>query len=242
MEAVARGLTQTAWAARLYLPAYQVAEAARYAGVSPSTVAAWHKASTRGTEATLVLHARDRRASLCYLQLIEVAVVAALRAEKVPLARIAEAREYMATVLKVDYPFARYAFKTDGRRLWMDYTQVVGKRRSKGKLLGLNHNGQLAWDEIIGNRLKDFEYGGTGVVIKWKLAGPTSRVLIDPRVAFGAPAVQGTPTWIIAGRRKAGQGVEEIAEDFSIDVESVLSALQFEEIPFDPVLNSTWIN
>lgn len=232
-------LPATPWAPRLLLPAYQVAEAARYAGISASTVTAWHN-SAKASRA--LLNARSHRAALSYLQLIEVAVVAALREQKVPLKRIREAREYMANILKADYPFARYSFKTDGRRLWMDYSQVIGRKKGKGKLLSLNENGQLAWDAIIGGRLRDFEYDGTGIVIKWNVAGPDSRVFIDPRVSFGAPVVEGIPTWILAGRRKAGERVTEIAEDFGIETESVLSALQFEGLPFDDSSNVTWIS
>lgn len=232
-------LSATPWGRRLFLPAYQVNEAARYAGVSAATVAAWHNASE---SRSAPLDARSHRAALSYLQLIEVAVVAAMRQQRVPLRRISEAREYISKILRVEYPFARYAFKTDGRRLWMDYSQIIGKRRGKGKLLGLNEKGQLAWDAIIGSRLKDFEYDGTGIVIKWKVAGPDSRVFIDPRVSFGAPVVDGVPTWVILGRRKAGESVPDIADDFGIDVESVLSALQFENMPFDETSNLAWIN
>ncbi len=229
----------TPWARRMLLPAYQVSEAARYAGISPQTVTAWHKTSVAGSAP---LDPRSSRAALSYLQLIEVAVVAALRAQGVSLRRIVEARQYIAKVLRVEFPFARYSFKTDGRRLWMDYTQIVGNRRGKGKLLGLNENGQLAWDAIIGGRLRDFEYDGSGVVIKWNVAGPDSPVFIDPRVSFGAPVVEGIPTWIISGRRKAGEAVSDIADDFSIDVESVLSALQFEGAALDEASNVSWIN
>lgn len=128
MGAIGRDVPQAAWMGRLYLPAYQVNEATRYAGISPSTVSAWHKTSA-GPNAASLLGTRDKKASLSYLQVIEVAVVAGMRAEKVPLARIAEARDDMSNILGVDSPFARYAFKTDGKRLWMDYAQVIGKRR-----------------------------------------------------------------------------------------------------------------
>jgi uncharacterized protein (DUF433 family) len=124
----------------------------------------------------------------------------------------------------------------------MDYAQVVGARRGKGKLLELNaKKGQLAWDDIIGKRLKEFEYDGTGIVIRWNVAGPDSPVSIDPRISFGAPAVEGIPTWVIAGRRRADEKVADIAEDFGISVESVLSALKFEDMPFDEESNVRWI-
>ena len=228
-----------AWASRLLLPAYQVGEAARYAGISTSTVTSWHKESdARGP----LLDGRRHREALSYLQLIELAVVAALRQKGVPLKRISQAREYIANSLRTDYPFAKYRFKTDGKRLWMDFIQIVGTKKGKGKLLSLNEGGQLAWDEIIGGKLSDFEYDGSGVVIKWNVAGPSSRVFIDPRISFGSPVVDGIPTWIIAGRKKAGESVADIADDFCIERESVLSALQFEKIPFDNTSNVSWIN
>jgi hypothetical protein len=34
--------TDQPWRRRLYLPSYQIAEAARYADIAPQTVAAWH--------------------------------------------------------------------------------------------------------------------------------------------------------------------------------------------------------
>jgi hypothetical protein len=173
MGHIASDLSSAPWARRLYLPAYQVSEAARYARVSASTVTGWHNISERKAAP---LDARSRGAALSYLQLIEVAVVAALREQKVSLKRITEARQYISTQLKVEYPFARYSFKTGGRRLWTDYAQVIGRKRGKGKLLGLNDRGQLAWDAIIGGRLKDFEYNGTGIVIKWNVAGPDGDV------------------------------------------------------------------
>src|SRR5262249_45004085 len=97
------------WLRRLYLPAYQIAEAADYARISPQTVIAWHK-----IEAAL-LRQRDTRAALSYLQLIEVAVVAAFRKAGVPMKRIRAARTYAARALKSEHPFAEYRFKENGK-------------------------------------------------------------------------------------------------------------------------------
>lgn len=90
-------LLQTPLGRRLLLPAYQISEAARYAGVAPSTVTAWHNASETKSAP---LDARNSRAALSYLQLIEVAVVAALRDQRVPLKRISEARKYISKIFK----------------------------------------------------------------------------------------------------------------------------------------------
>ena len=204
---------------RLYLPAYQIAEAADYAQISPQTVAAWHK-----IEATL-LKQRDQRAALSYLQLIEVAVVAAFRKADVPMRRIRDARAYAARELKSEYPFAEYRFKENGKRLFLDSGEIGDLKANT--VLQADQEGQLAWESVIG-RLREFEYEDPGMVLKWHVAGPSSPIIIDPRISFGAPAVKGTPTWIIRGRYDAGESDSDIADDFGIPKEEVREALKFE--------------
>lgn len=49
-------------------------------------------------------------------------------------------------------------------------------------------------------------------------------------MAFGAPTVLGTPTWVIKGRYDAGEAVQEIAEDFDLKPSDVKKALAFEAV------------
>lgn len=209
-----------AWRRRALIPHYQVAEAARYAGISPQTVAAWHKAT---------LSPKDHREELSYMQLIEVAVVAAFRKAGVRLPEIRAARDYVKQKLRKEFPFAEFRFKSEGKNLWIPLEQIEGGK-GKGKLLKANQAGQLAWGEILG-RLQEFEYeGGRGVVVRWRVAGPSSPITIDPRIAFGAPAVGGTPTWVLKGRWQAGEPDSEIAADFNLTKEQVRAALAFERV------------
>lgn len=215
-----------AWRRRLFVPAYQVQEAARYARIAPQTVRQWQK------ETAGALAPRDARESLSYMQLIEVAVVAALRKAGVPLRRIREAREWLSRTLKSEFPFAQYKFKHDGRRLFIDFADIVGAKSGFGKLLRPDQQGQLAWEPIIG-RLEEFDYERHDIVIRWHLAGPNSAVVIDPRVSFGSPMVNGVPTWTIKGRWAAGEPPDEIADDFGLRKEHVVDALSFEGIDND---------
>jgi uncharacterized protein (DUF433 family) len=208
------------WRRRLLLPAYQVAEAANYAQISPQTVVAWHK-----IEAAL-LKQRDERAALNYMQLIEVAVVAAFRKAGVSMKRIRAARAYAAHSLKSEYPFAEYSFKENGKHLFLDSGQIDVKA---GTVLQADQEGQLAWESVIG-RLREFEYEKQGIVLKWHVAGPSSPIIIDPRISFGTPTVKGTPTWVIRGRWDAGESDTDIAEDFGIKKEEVREALKFEGV------------
>jgi uncharacterized protein (DUF433 family) len=208
------------WRRRLYLPSYQIGEAAAYAQVTPQTVVAWHR-----IEAALLAQ-RERRAALSYMQLIEVAVVAAFRKAGVSMKRIRAAREYAAKTLKSEYPFAEYSFKEEGKHLWLDSGQIDVK---PGTVVSADQGGQLAWESVIG-RLREFEYEKQGIVLRWHVAGPSSPIIIDPRISFGAPTVRGTPTWVIRGRWDAGESDSDIADDFGIRREDVREALKFEGI------------
>jgi Putative DNA-binding HTH domain len=197
------------WRRRLFIPNYQVGEAARYADISTQTVVAWHQGQN-GKRFRTLSH-KERRMELSYMQLIEVAVVAAFRKAGVPLKRIRAAREYASKTLQAEFPFAEFRFKEEARHLWLDSEQVSGVK--PGTVLQADQGGQLTWENIIG-RLREFEYEHDGIVIRWYVAGRASPIIIDPRIAFGAPTVGGTPTWIIKGRWNAGEPDSEIAEDF----------------------------
>jgi|SRR5271156_5398598 len=218
------------WRKRLGIPAYQVAEAARYAQISAQTVVAWHKIDQK------MLSEKRRRERLSYLQLIELAVVAAFRKAKFSLNEIRAAREYIKRDLKSEHPFAEYEFKRYGKSLFTEYEEAGGARR----LVKANQAGQFTWKEIVGPVLEEFEYEHQGVAIRWHLAGPSSPIIIDPRISFGTPAVKGTPTWIIKGRFDAGESDKEIAEDFNLDVAAVREALKFEGVL--PGLQKKWIH
>jgi uncharacterized protein (DUF433 family)/DNA-binding transcriptional MerR regulator len=209
------------WRRRLFLPSYQISEAARYSGISPQTVVAWHK-----QDETPMLSTKEKREALSYMQLIEVAVVAAFRKAGIKLSEIRAAREYAKKEFKAEHPFAVYRFKSEGKDLWMEYEQIEGER-ARGTLLKANQAGQLAWSQIIG-RLNEFEYECEGIVIRWHVAGSSSPIVIDPRLSFGAPTIRGTPTWVIKGRWDAGETDADIAEDFGLEKDEVRKALDFE--------------
>jgi len=206
------------WRRRLVLPAYQIGEAAAYAQVAPQTVVAWHK-----IEAAL-LKQREARSALSYMQLIEVAVVAAFRKAGVSMKRIRAARAYASNELKSEYPFAEYRFRENAKHLYLDAQQIELK---PGTVLQADQGGQLEWESVIG-RLREFEYEKE-VALRWHVAGEGKPIIIDPRVSFGAPTVHGTPTWIIRGRFDAGESDSDIADDFGLKPQDVKQALKFEE-------------
>jgi uncharacterized protein (DUF433 family) len=224
------------WRERLTVPAYRVFEAARYARTTQQTIGNWERIRSNRAGA---VSKRDQREGLSYLQLIEVGVVAAMRKSGVTLERIRQAREYLCNALDTQYPFAHYRFKTDGRFLFMDYDQIV--KSDKDKLLALNENGQLAWNEILSALLHEFEYDTeVGTVLRWRVDGYDSPVRLDPRIAFGAPHVNGIATWVLRERWKSGESLADIAEDYELPQHFVVAALSFEEIDIDPDRPNKW--
>ena len=225
------------WRDRLTAPAYRIMEAARYARTSNQTIRNWEK--IRGSHR--VVSEREDREDLSYLQLIEVGVVAAMRKANVKLSTIRDGRKYLSEKFNSHFPFAQYRFKTDGKELFMDYDQIV--QSEKDKLLNVTARGQLAWTDILSKLLLEFEYDmEIGTVLRWKVDGSDSPILIDPRVAFGSPHVNGVPTWVIRDRWKVGESVADIADDYVLPKDMVTAALRFEHVEVDPDRPNKWIH
>lgn len=222
------------WRRRLLLPAYRVSDAARYAGVSGQTILNWQHSTHQDGRSAIAK--RDKGVSLSYLQLVEVAFVATLRKAGVKLEDIKNARDYIATKLSSEFPFASSRFKTDGKDILMELPEFV-EGESRNKLVKVNRGGQMAWAEVVNTKFTEFEYQDD-LAVRWHVGGRQSRVLIDPRVSFGAPMVKGIATWAVKGRWEAGESAEDIAEDFGLDEADVDYALKFEGVKPTPAETS----
>jgi uncharacterized protein (DUF433 family) len=153
-------------------------------------------------------------------------VVAAARKAGMKLKDIEAARRYASAKLQSEFPFAEYQFKTDGKHLLFDDSELAEGK--PGSWVSADQGGQLVWKEIV-NRLREFEYAD-GRVLRWRVDGPKSPIVIDPRVSFCAPTIRGIATWAIKGRHQAGESDQDIAEDFGIEVPDVKKALKFEGV------------
>ncbi len=219
----------TPWFRRLYLPAYRPSDAARYAGTSVQTISNWHYRTLPGL-GNPALPGRERGKPLSYLELIEIAVVATFREFSVPLHNIAKTRAYMAQTFNAEFPFAEYRFKTDGYHLLMALAEVEPAVPADD-LIVADADGQLGWNEMMENRLLEFDYDPEcEIALQWFAAGRNSNVVVDPRVSYGAPMVRGIPTWVLKGRWQAGESISDIREDFSLGEHEIADALRFEGV------------
>ncbi len=218
------------WFRRLYLPAYQIVDAARYAQTKAGTVTYWHY---HGGGLGPVFPDRTRRQPLSYLELVEVAFVATMRRLGLSLQRIRKARQYVAQTFNSEYPFAEFRFKTEGMHLLLELENF--DKDFKAGTIVADKGGQLAWEEFMAKRFYEFDYESvlsnghsSNLAIRWHVVGRNQPIIIDPRISFGAPIVKGIPTWAIRGRYRAGEEIEEIQEEFGLAPDDIRHALEFE--------------
>ncbi len=217
------------WRRRLFLPAYEVGEAARYARTNPQTVAYWH--FNRGGLGP-ILPGKEKGQPLSYLELVEVAIVAVFRRLGLSLQRLRKTREYAQQTFKAEYPFAQLQFQTEGHHLLLELGKNEGFHVNE--VILADEHGQTGWKSLIADRFQEFDYEHD-VALIWHLAGRSSPVVIDPRIAAGSPQVKGIPTWVLKGRVEAGETLGDITSDFNLSGEDVIHALRFEgvEVPLN---------
>jgi uncharacterized protein (DUF433 family) len=213
------------WHRRLYLPSYTVKETARYARVHSSTVTRWYYGAS---DMRAVLPERERRTPLSYMQLIEVAIVAAFRRAGVPMQRIRKARDYFAREFDAEYPFAEYRVVSQGMHILLDL-EGLWPASDVRKVIITDAGGQVAWADLIGGRFDEFDYD-LELAIRWHPAGRQSPIVIDPRIAFGAPVIRGVPTWALRGRWRAGESIPRISASYRLSEPEVEDALTFEGV------------
>ncbi len=101
-----------------------------------------------------------------------------------------------------------------------------------GRLIVADLDGQVAWKDVISDRFEQFDYE-SGIAMVWHLRNKSNPVRIDPRVSFGAPTVNGVPTWALKGRWDAGESVTDIQEDFGLSEQETQHGLLFEGVDLD---------
>ena len=136
----------------------------------------------------------------------------------------------MAQTFKTEFPFAEYRFKTDDYHLLMNLTEVEPTLPTDNIIVA-DSDGQLGWNIMIVDKLFKFDYDlKYGLALKWFAAERQSQVIIDPRVSYGTPTVNGIPTWVLKDRWVAGESIVDIQEDFSLGEAEIANGLRFEGV------------
>jgi len=216
------------------LPAYSIAEAARYLQIPQATLRSWvigrHYKAGGGKRLfrPLLVPADKERALLSFFNLVEAHVLSALRRKhRLALAKVRLALDYLKKHFPSAHPLADREFETDGSDLFL---------QRYGQLINLSKEGQLEMQGMIAEHLRRVERDASGCAAKLYLfTGPprpkaAKVVVVDPYVSFGRPVLVGTgiATDVIAQRYKAGESIAELANDYDRSQNEIEEAIRCE--------------
>ena len=207
------------------VPAYSIVEAAGYLRLPKTTLRAWLLGQQTFRSVIDIADRQGRQMS--FINLVEAFVLSGIRRQhRVPLPKVRKAVEYLRRTFKTPRPLADEQFATDGVHLFVE---------KFGALIGATQEGQVQLREVILDRLKYVRRDPKGVPEKIVLfpgqgAAKHGDVVIDPRLSFGRPVIDGigVRTLILAQRFKAGDSIDELAREFSAAPEAVQNALRCE--------------
>lgn len=215
-------------------PAYSISEASRYLSIPPATLRSWVVGRKYPTESgpkffkPILQLPAESRAGLSFVNLVEAHVLDAIRRNhQVPLSKIREALRYLQKYFSSRHPLAEQKFQTDGIDLFIE---------KFGQLINVTQSGQIALRELLKAHLHRVEHNASGTAVrlypftrKRDLHEPRV-VVIDPHVSFGRPVLVGTgiPTAVIAERYKAGESIDELAEDYGRSRREIEEAVRCE--------------
>lgn len=217
------------------VPAYGLAEAARYLNIPHATLRSWvagraYPVADGEKFFPPIIEIADRKHRLLsFINLVEAHVLDAIRRRehRIQLPKIRQAISYLRQKFNSRHPLVDQQLETDGLDLFVE---------KYGHLINISQEGQLAMREMLQTFLRRIERDSHGVPIKLYLFARRGdkdeplNVVVDPAISFGRPTLAGTniPTSVLAERFKAGDSAEELAEDYGRPRQEIEEAIRYE--------------
>lgn len=213
---------------------YTLAEAARLSRVSAGRIKRWVRGYSfrdeRGNERSspplwTPQHASDDIIS--FRDLVEVRFVDAFLRHGVSWPVLRASGEKAAEILATTHPFSHEAFKTDGRKIFLD---VIGRSRGSRQIVDA-FSDQLAFVEVLKPFLFGIKFDRRSEPTEWWPLGEKHNVLISPDHSFGQPIVAraGILTRVLANGFQAEGDARKVASWFGIKVREVEDAVRYEK-------------
>ncbi len=212
-------------------PAYSIAQAAQYLKILAPTVRSWvlgrdyPRQPGKGRFKPAVVIQSGPNHHLSFLNLIEISALQALRTgHKFKPSAVSTALDYAGQDLAVTNLLAsKHLYARPGELFLARYCQLGNLNRAdelciKAVLRGLQH--RIQWDDGI--PVRSFPPVP-------RTPGAKS-VMLDPRVAFGRPALTrlSVSTSVIVDRINAGEETADLAKDYGATDEEIIDALAYE--------------
>lgn len=163
-------------------------------------------------------------ALLGFRDLVEARIVNALRKSRIGLPTIRLCIDRAKEILGEEHPFSTTAFKTDGKRIFLEITEGTDEPR----LIDLKLR-QHVFRTFVLPSLSGIEFGEGGAE-RWWLIPKRKTIVADPERSFGQPIVAsvGVLTSRIAQDVRAEGSVGRVAYLYDLPTKAVRDALTFE--------------
>jgi uncharacterized protein (DUF433 family)/DNA-binding transcriptional MerR regulator len=222
---------------------YSRPEAARLLGMTPSRLRRWVSGYTywlrydrsdarqRRSRPPVIatdLPVIDSFIALSFLELMELRVVKALVDKGVSLQHVRAAARLASEHFRTDHPFASCRVFTDGSSIFSAMSSeeaspdVVKWQRAEIE--------QLVAGGIFESFLQEIQFDPeTSLAYRWWPLGQSRPVVLDPRISFGAPIIDGTAVRTVTVARMAAHlSVNEAAVAYELERRQVEAAVEFE--------------
>jgi len=214
---------------------YSFADAARFIGGEARDLRRWmlgHTATRNGEKHSYAPLWTPQLAGtdiegVGFRDLIELRFIRTFVASGVPLNLIRNTIEELRERLGNEYPFTSTAFKTDGRRIFMEMLDDNGDQALVDVVKRQNVMGK-----VIGPSLREgIELSVDDEATRWYPVSRSKAVVFDPQRSFGHPILSesGVPTIAVVEALKAECGnVSRVANLYEISVAAVRKAVAYE--------------
>jgi len=222
---------------------YDRAYAARLLNVNPARLSRWVAGYTykmriegRKTEKKIPpilrvdLPTIDHILALSFVELMELRVIKAFLEKNISLYRIRTAAELAMQLFQTAHPFASRRVFTDGKNIFAELTK--GIEIPDVLELTRDHLLQIQSGHLLRPCLEEISFSEeTTLADRWWPLSKSLPVVLDPKIAFGAPIVDGTAvrTEIVSGMSKA-TSKKNAAEVYVLSKQQVDAAVEFEEL------------
>ncbi len=206
---------------------YTEAAAARLLRVAPSTLHWWLEGRPPRYRPVIRVEPTGSR-TVTWAEFVEAGLLRSYRREHdVPLKELREFIDRLREEFQVPYPLAdRRPYVGSGRRLLIDL-QDRSHLDPEFCLVAIA-NGQTVLTAPGEEFFERVDWSGDQPAGWRPHEDPASPIRINPLVRFGMPAIGGISTEAIAGELDGGASLEEVAEDFGLDLDAVRWAQSYE--------------
>jgi uncharacterized protein (DUF433 family) len=208
---------------------YTEAAAARLLGVAQNTLNYWLEGGERRGKVyrpIIRVEPRGSRAPVTWGEFLEAALLRQYRQLSVPMLELRDFIDKVRARLEVPYPLAHLRPFVGGKELLVEAQDQSGLDAEFCLIAYVRD--QLVLTPPADSFVQRVSWDGD-IGAGWHPHDDrNSPVLMDPKVRFGLPAVDGIRTGILWEHFQAGETDEDIASEFDMSVDSVQWALAYE--------------